>query len=114
MISDFLRLSLLDRATDLVHGPDTPAVERAYRIAPATLFLLAQHLRRTDIDHHDWQSCTTLAESGSLTHHQARIAAAQLVKVGLLERTVLPRRIRRQDSRYTVYRLALGFQGEDE
>ncbi|MER5482626.1 hypothetical protein ABT024_05330 [Streptomyces sp. NPDC002812] len=96
MISSTTRQALLDRAT----------IEPDDRISPATFKLFARHLRRTDIDLSTWHMCADIADSGPLTHHQARAAASQLVQCGLMERTVVARRVRKQDARYTAYRLS--------
>ncbi|MGW0562972.1 hypothetical protein ACWDZ4_20690 [Streptomyces sp. NPDC003016] len=95
MIPSDTRLALIDHATDMLGD----------RLSPATLSLFVRHLRRMDIDLYDWHRCADIAASGPLTHHQARTAAGQLVRCGLLERDVVQHRVRRQDSRYTVYRL---------
>ncbi len=96
MISSTTRQALLDRA----------AAEPDDRLHPATFKLLARHLGRADIDVREWHTCADVAASGPITHHQARRAAGQLVRCGLLERSVVARRIRGQDARYTAYRLA--------
>lgn len=102
MIPSDTRLALIDRATDMLGDGHSPAT-----LSPVTLSLFVRHLRRDDIDVLDWHRCADIAVSGTLTHHQARTAAGQLVRCGLLERDVVKRRLRRQDSRYTVYRLPL-------
>jgi hypothetical protein len=95
VISPDLRLRLIDQATDQLGA----------ELSQATLALYVRHLRRTDLDVTEWHRCADLAESGQCSHHQARVAAAQLVRAGLLERTNVPRRVRGQDGRYTAYRL---------
>lgn len=96
MIPSATRLVLIDRATDLVG---------ARRLSPTVLTAFVRHLRRSDLDVRDWHRCEDLAASAAMSHHQARSALAQLVSVGLLERTVVPRRINQQDRRYTTYRV---------
>lgn len=97
MLASHLRLRLIDQATDSLGDP----------ISPATLCLFVRHLRRTDLNVCDWHRCDDLAASGACTHHQARNAAAQLVRCGLLERRSVGRRLRGSDNRYTAYRLVL-------
>ncbi|AXI91410.1 hypothetical protein SAM9427_37220 (plasmid) [Streptomyces sp. ETH9427] len=95
MLSSTLRLRLIDQATDRLGD----------QLSNASLALFLRHLRRTDIDATDWQRCAVLAMSGACSHHQARAAAAQLVRSGLLERRVVARRVRGSDGRYTAYRI---------
>lgn len=97
VLASDLRLRLIDQATDLLGD----------RLSPATLCLFVRHLRRTDLNVGDWHRCDDLAASGSCTHHQARAAAAQLVRGGLLERRSVGRRLRGSDNRYTAYRIML-------
>ncbi|MGA5411544.1 hypothetical protein ACPCSC_30355 [Streptomyces lavendulocolor] len=97
MISSDTRLALIDQATDLA---------RAGKLSPTTLTAFAQHLRRSDLDVRQWHRCGDFATSAGMTDHQARTAVGQLVRHGLLERDVVSRRVRGQDARYTVYRLA--------
>ncbi|MET9528137.1 hypothetical protein [Streptomyces coeruleorubidus] len=97
MIPSDTRLALIDKATD---------VTDAGKLSPATLTAFVRHLRRDDLDVREWHRCDDFATSAGITHHQARTAVGQLVRAGLLDRDVVPRRVRRQDGRYTVYRLA--------
>ncbi|RSS95060.1 hypothetical protein EF903_05310 [Streptomyces sp. WAC05292] len=101
MIPSDTRLTLIDQATDHRAEGD---------ISEATHSLFVRHLRRDDIDVRDWHRCGDLAKTGALTHHQARIAAGQLVAAGLLDRRVLTRR-RRGDRQYVEYRLPLAAEG---
>jgi hypothetical protein len=97
VIPSSTRLALIDRATNL-----------GDRISPPALMVFLRHLRRADLNVCDWHRCADLADSGAITHHQARTVAAQLVRGGLLERRVVPRRLPGgQDGRYTAYRLIL-------
>ncbi|MFD4933441.1 hypothetical protein [Streptomyces virginiae] len=97
MIPSDTRLALIDRATDLLGDA---------QISPKTYLLCIKHLRRQDLDVRDWHRCADLAVTGALTHHQARLAASQLVATGLLERRVHHRR-RRGDKQFVEYRLTL-------
>lgn len=96
MISSDTRLALIDQATDMAGTG---------KLSPTTLTAFVRHLRRLDLDVREWHRCDELAASAGMTHHQARTAVGQLVRAGLLERDVVARRVRRQDGRYTVYRL---------
>jgi hypothetical protein len=97
VIPSDIRLELIDRATD-------KAGDGKLRDATVTAFV--RHLRRSDLDVCEWHRCAEFATSAGMTHHQARTAVGQLVREGLLERDVVARRVRRQDGRYTVYRVA--------
>ncbi|MEU1221264.1 hypothetical protein [Streptomyces microflavus] len=96
MIPSTTRLELIDRATDLVGDR---------RLTPTVLTAFVRHLRRSDLDVHNWHHCDDIATSASMSPHQARSALTQLVAAGLLERTVVPRRINGQDRRLVAYRL---------
>ncbi|MER6232564.1 hypothetical protein ACFUC2_05210 [[Kitasatospora] papulosa] len=101
MISSDTRLALIDKATD------TAALEADDQgISAATLTAFVRHLRRSDLDVREWHRCDEFAASAGMTHHQARRAVGQLVRAGLLDRDIVPRRVRRQDGRYTVYRVS--------
>ncbi|MBG7704900.1 hypothetical protein HCJ76_44265 [Streptomyces sp. MC1] len=97
MLSSDLRLLLIDQATDRLGDP----------LSKAALALFLRHLRRPDLDHSQWHRCDELAASGACTHHQARAAAGQLVRCGLLERQSFGHLTRGSDRRYTAYRLVL-------
>ncbi|MFD0352992.1 hypothetical protein ACFVHW_04470 [Streptomyces sp. NPDC127110] len=97
MIPSDTRLALMDRASDLLS---------AKQISVATHSLFIRHVRRHDIDVREWHSCADLAATGSLTHHQARSAAGQLVAAALLDRRVHTRR-GRGDKQVVKYRLLL-------
>lgn len=99
MIPSDTRLALIDQATD-------KADESPDELSPDTLTAFVRHLRRSDLDVRDWHRCDDFAASAGMTHHQARRAVGQLVRAGLLDREVVPRRVRGQDGRYTVYRLS--------
>ncbi|MER7759489.1 hypothetical protein [Streptomyces sp. NPDC097619] len=103
MIPSTTRLSFIDQATDR---------RAAGAISEATHSLFVRHLRRGDLDVSDWHTCADLANTGALTHHQARVAAAQLVAVGLLDRRVRTRR-RRGDQQTVQYRLPAA-EGTDQ
>jgi hypothetical protein len=96
VIPSATRLRLIDEATDQLGGS----------VSPATLCLFVRHLRRGDLDVSEWHRCDDIAQSGALTHHQARAVAHQLVTAGLLDRRVVPRR-RRGDKQRVEYRLTL-------
>jgi hypothetical protein len=91
-----IRLTLIDRATDLLD---------AKKVTETTYSLFIRHLRRQDIDIRDWHRCADIAASGALTHHQARKAAGQLVAAAILDRRVHHRR-HRGDKQYVEYRLS--------
>jgi hypothetical protein len=91
------RLALIDQATDKAGNQE---------LSPATLTAFVRYLRRSDLDARQWNRCSDVAAAAGLTHHQARVAVGQLVRAGLLEKDVVQRRARRQDARYTVYRLS--------
>ena len=96
MIPSDTRLALIDRATDILGDG---------LISQTTYLLCVRHLRRQDIDVRDWHRCADIAAAGSLTHHQARKAAGQLVAAGMFDRRVQYRR-RRGEGQYVEYRLS--------
>jgi hypothetical protein len=96
VIPSATRLRLIDQATDQLGGS----------VSPASLSVFVRHLRRGDLDVSDWHCCDDIAKTGTLTHHQARAVAHQLVTAGLFDRRVVPRR-RRGDKQRVEYRLNL-------
>ncbi|MGW7090125.1 hypothetical protein ACWGH2_42450 [Streptomyces sp. NPDC054871] len=100
MIPSTTRLRLIDQATDHLGGG----------VSPATLGLFVRHLRRGDLNIRDWHLCDDIAQTGALTHHQARSVAHQLVTAGLLDRRVVPRRA--GTKHHVEYRLNLPRQQE--
>lgn len=97
MIPSDTRLALIDQATDKADDQE---------LSPATLTAFVRYLRRGDLDACEWHRCDDFAAAAGMTHHQARTAVGQLVRAGLLDRDVVPRRVRGRDGRYTVYRLS--------